>query len=98
MAILNFTYALCYNYYNWNDAIKTPAPCMLADKIAGFRSEVGTIPSNVDLHKLPFYLWALYLEILFMNTCQGLVCFVGFILSIWTTNQRAISHDSGLSI
>jgi hypothetical protein len=30
---------------------------MLADKIAGFRSEVGTIPSNVDLHKLPFYLW-----------------------------------------
>jgi hypothetical protein len=58
MAILNFTYALCYNYYNWNDAIKIPAPCMLADKIAGFRSEVGTIPSNVDLHKLPFYLWA----------------------------------------
>jgi hypothetical protein len=56
MAILNFTYALCYNYYNWNDAIKTPAPCMLADKIAGFRSEVGTIPSNVDLHRLPFYL------------------------------------------
>ena len=55
-AILNFTYALCYNYYNWNDAIKIPAPCMLADKIAGFRSEVGTIPSNVDLHKLPFYL------------------------------------------
>jgi hypothetical protein len=31
---------------------------MLADKIAGFRSEVGTIPSNVDLHKLPFYLWS----------------------------------------
>jgi aubergine-like protein len=56
MAILNFTYALCYNYYNWNEAIKIPAPCMLADKIAGFRSEVGTIPSNVDLHKLPFYL------------------------------------------
>ena len=56
MAILNFTYSLCYNYYNWNDAIKIPAPCMLADKIAGFRSEVGTIPCNVDLHKLPFYL------------------------------------------
>merc|ERR1712003_169800 len=55
-AILNFTYALCYNYYNWADSIKIPAPCMLADKIAGFRSEVGTIPSNVDLHKLPFYL------------------------------------------
>ena len=30
-AILNFTYALCYNYYNWADSIKIPAPCMLAD-------------------------------------------------------------------
>ena len=24
-AILNFTYALCYNYYNWADSIKIPA-------------------------------------------------------------------------
>jgi aubergine-like protein len=55
-AILNFTYALCYNYYNWPDSIKVPAPCMLADKIAIYRSEIGNIPSNVDLHKLPFYL------------------------------------------
>jgi aubergine-like protein len=55
-AILNFTYALCYNYYNWPDSIKIPAPCMLADKIAIYRSEIGNIPSNVDLHKLPFYL------------------------------------------
>ena len=55
-AILNFTYALCYNYYNWPDAIKIPAPCMLADKIAIYRSEIGNIPSSVDLHKLPYYL------------------------------------------
>jgi aubergine-like protein len=55
-AILNFTYALCFNYYNWPDSIKIPAPCMLADKIAIYRSEIGNIPSNVDLHKLPFYL------------------------------------------
>jgi hypothetical protein len=55
-AILNFTYALCYNYYNWPDSIKIPAPCMLADKIAIYRSEVGNIPSNLDLHRLPFYL------------------------------------------
>ena len=55
-AILNFTYALCYNYYNWPDSIKIPAPCMLADKIAIYRSEIGIIPSNVDMHKLPFYL------------------------------------------
>lgn len=55
-AILNFTYALCYNYYNWADSIKIPAPCMLADKIAIYRSEIGNIPSNLDLHKLPFFL------------------------------------------
>jgi len=55
-AILNFTYALCYNYYNWPDSIKIPAPCMLADKIAIYRNEIGSIPRNVDLHKLPFYL------------------------------------------
>lgn len=55
-AILNFTYALCYNYYNWPDSIKIPAPCMLADKIAIYRSEIGNIPNSVDLHKLPFYL------------------------------------------
>lgn len=55
-AILNFTYALCYNYYNWADSIKIPAPCMLADKIAIYRSEIGNIPSNMDLHKLPFFL------------------------------------------
>ena len=57
-AILNFTYALCYNYYNWADSIKIPAPCMLADKIAIYRSEIGNIPNNMDLHKLPFFLWA----------------------------------------
>lgn len=55
-AILNFTYALCFNYYNWPDSIKIPAPCMLADKIAIYRSEIGNIPSNMDLHKLPFFL------------------------------------------
>lgn len=55
-AILNFTYSLCFNYYNWPDSIKIPAPCMLADKIAFYRSEVGNIPKNVDLHRLPYYL------------------------------------------
>jgi hypothetical protein len=29
---------------------------MLADKIAIYRGEIGIIPSNVDMHKLPFYL------------------------------------------
>ena len=56
-AILNFTYALCYNYYNWPDSIKIPAPCMLADKIAIYRSEVGNIPKNLELHKLLYFLW-----------------------------------------
>lgn len=55
-AILDFTYDLCFSYYNWNDSIKIPAPCMLADKIAIYRNEIGNIPNNVDLHKVPFYL------------------------------------------
>ena len=55
-AIINFTYALCYSYYNWPDSIKVPAPCMLADKLAIYRTEVGNIPITVDMHKLPFYL------------------------------------------
>ena len=55
-AILNFTYALCYNYYNWADSIKIPAPCMMADKIAIYRSEIGNIPNSMDLHRLPFFL------------------------------------------
>ena len=54
--IIDFTYALCYGYYNWPDSIKVPAPCMLADKLAIYRSEVGNIPKTIDMHKLPFYL------------------------------------------
>lgn len=56
-AILDFTYALCYNYPNWADSIKVPAPCMLADKIAIYRTEIGNIPASLDLQKLPFFLW-----------------------------------------
>eukprot|EP00347_Sterkiella_histriomuscorum_P022852 403336910 len=55
-AIINFTYALCFSYYNWPDSIKVPAPCMLADKIAIYRTEVGNIPSTLDMHRLPFFL------------------------------------------
>ena len=55
-AILNFTYALCYYYYNWADSINIPAPCMLARKVAIYRSEIGNIPNDVNLHKLPFFL------------------------------------------
>ena len=55
-AILNFTFALCFNYFNWADSIKVPAPVMLADKIAIYRSEIGNIPANLDLHRLPFFL------------------------------------------
>lgn len=53
---MSFTYSLCYYYYNWPDSIKIPAPCMLADKIAFYRADIGNIPAAMDLHKLPFYL------------------------------------------
>ncbi len=54
--LMDFTYALCYNYFNWPNSIKIPAPCMLADKIAIYRHEIGNIPQNVDLQRLPFFL------------------------------------------
>lgn len=53
---MDFTNALCYNYPNWADAIKVPAPCMLADRIAIYRTEIGNIPKSLDLQKLPFFL------------------------------------------
>jgi Piwi domain len=48
-AIINFTYALCYNYPNWGDSIKVPTPCMLADRIAIYRTEIGNVPDDLDI-------------------------------------------------
>jgi len=55
-AILDFTYALCYNYANWADSIKVPTPCMLADKIAIYRTEIKNTPASVDIQKHLFYI------------------------------------------
>ena len=54
--ILNFTYALCFSYFNSADSIKIPAPCMLADRLAIYRHEIGNIPCDLDLHCLPYFL------------------------------------------
>lgn len=32
--LYELTYALCYNYFNWQGGIRVPAPCMYAHKIA----------------------------------------------------------------
>ena len=28
------TYKLCFMYYNWNEPVRAPAPCMFAHKMA----------------------------------------------------------------
>lgn len=33
-SLISLTYGLCHMYYNWTGAIKVPAPCMLAHKLA----------------------------------------------------------------
>lgn len=40
-AIKNLTYTLCYSYQNWCGAIKVPAPCMYAHKIAELFMKLG---------------------------------------------------------
>ena len=39
--IQQLTYALCHFYFNWAGAIKVPAPCQYAHKIAEFYMTIG---------------------------------------------------------
>ena len=39
--IEKLTFDLCHYYYNWAGAIKVPAPCMYAHKIAELYMNIG---------------------------------------------------------
>jgi len=50
-----FTYHLCYNYFNFMGSIKVPAAVMYAHKVANYANDLGILPSealNCKLHYL----------------------------------------------
>jgi len=42
------TFNLCFYYFNWSGAIKVPAPCMYAHKIAELYNKLQTNKTTVD--------------------------------------------------
>jgi len=49
-----FTYSLCYFYFNWAGSIKVPAPCQYAHKLAEYSFKIGMVPNPVMRTKLHF--------------------------------------------
>jgi len=52
----NLTYRLCFNYYNWNGAIKVPAPCQNAHKLAYLVGKYTQVDFSEKIAKNYFYL------------------------------------------
>ena len=44
----DFTYSLCYYYFNWSGSIKVPAPCQYAHKIAKYTLEIQAKPTKTE--------------------------------------------------
>ncbi len=55
-AIKELTYDMCHLYFNWAGAIKVPAPCMYAHKIAKLFMFLGKECKNKKLKKEGFML------------------------------------------
>jgi argonaute-like protein implicated in RNA metabolism and viral defense len=54
-AIEEFTYAMCYNYFNFGGSIKVPASVMYAHKVANYCYDLGIDPNDTlknNLHYL----------------------------------------------
>ena len=50
-----FTYHLCYNYFNFMGSIKVPAAVMYAHKVANYANDLAILPSDrlcTNLHYL----------------------------------------------
>ena len=41
-----FTYHLCYNYFNFMGSIKVPGAVMYAHKVANYANDLGILPSE----------------------------------------------------
>ena len=54
--LARLAYKLCHMYYNWTGAIKVPAPCMIAHKIAFLIGKCVHTSVHVDLRHLGYYL------------------------------------------
>jgi len=54
--LARLAYRLCHMYYNWEGAVKVPAPCMMAHKIAYFVGQCVHAPVNHSIRTLSFYL------------------------------------------
>jgi aubergine-like protein len=55
--LVNLAYGLCHLYYNWMGAIKVPAPCMLAHKLAYLMGQsVHSAEIRPEMKPYAFYL------------------------------------------
>ncbi|CAG9317467.1 unnamed protein product [Blepharisma stoltei] len=55
-ALYELTYGLCHTYYNWQGAIRVPAPCMFAHKIAYLVGKYTKADFDTKLALTFFYL------------------------------------------
>ena len=59
-ALITFTFEQCFNYYNWEGAVRVPACLQCADKLSKLVSM--SIKANIetsDLTKKHFFLWSI---------------------------------------
>lgn len=54
--LARLAYKLCHMYYNWEGAVKVPAPCIMAHKIAYFVGQCLHSPVTHSMRTLAFYL------------------------------------------
>ena len=53
---VEFTNAMCYNYFNWKGAIKTPGPCKYAKKAAEMYTKYTQSYPKEDFQKRLYFL------------------------------------------
>jgi len=54
--LARLAYKMCHLYYNWSGAIKVPAPCMMAHKLAYLVGKFTHAPGATGMPTSPYYL------------------------------------------